>query len=132
MILLPTVVPADVVHQIYSYLSPDELVEVEASDLHSTAHPAVSNPFFDSKLAPKDSLARHNLQQWLDTSDLWMKAVEKRGWTPYDIALLNSYVWSNEVRESKLFLEENHCLKGLLPIELTAEDVIWNQTESTF
>ena len=41
-----------------------------------------------------------------------MKAVEKRGWTPYDIALLNSYVWSNEVRESKLYLDDTATLKG--------------------
>ncbi len=41
-----------------------------------------------------------------------MKAVEKRGWTPYNIALLNSYAWSNEVRESKVYLEDNTPLKG--------------------
>jgi len=36
-----SLVPPDVVHQIYSYLSPDELVEVESSDLHKTAHNAL-------------------------------------------------------------------------------------------
>jgi len=56
-----------------------------------------------------------------------MKAVEKRGWTPYDIALINAYAWSNEVRESKLFLESDpSSLKGISLFEIPSSLGITN------
>lgn len=58
-----------------------------------------------------------------------MKAVEKRGWTPFDMALLNTLVWSNEVRDSKPFVEDDMAHKDSVTMEL-AEDfagVSWKE-----
>lgn len=66
-------VPPDVINLILSHLSPEKLVEVEESH----------------KIDIKD----------IDTSDLWFREVERKGWKPAELFYYKYFSWINELSE---------------------------------